>query len=256
MAHVGHRQHWTRVERGHGGAQSGSHGERAGGVAGPIHRLREDGVGLGGGGLDDHVVGFRHRDAELIHRHGMHRQPVGRHHRHGQPRDADVEVRHRRPVDDPQAHAFARREQAGPVGGRWQAVHQVGVGGAGDIGEVGGAHPHPRPLAAFGERRAQPVATDIAQEGAERALPEVVGVGLLLEGAEDTPRVLVRPVGQHHHVLAVVGERLALTRLDDQRAIDAALFLEARVAVVPVGAALPRREPIVVASRRDGCPRS
>src|SRR3546814_4546564 len=51
-------------------------------------------------------------------------------------RDAHVEVRHRRAVDEAQPHTFAALEQAGPVAGRRRAVDQEGVGQAVDVGQV------------------------------------------------------------------------------------------------------------------------
>jgi len=50
--------------------------------------------------------------------------------------------------------------------------------------------------------------------------------------------------GEQHDVLAVVLERLGLTRLDHDRAVDARLLLEIRVRVVPIGTALARVKPI------------
>ena len=130
--------------------------------------------------------------------------------------------------------------------GRRLPVHQVRVGRAADVGEVGGVHPHRRPGEALGERRAQSVALRVAHQVAQRPLADVVVVALLLEPAEHVPRILVGPVGEHHHVLAVVAERLRLARHDHQRPIDAPLLLEAGVRVVPVGAGLAHAEAIRV----------
>ena len=74
----------------------------------------------------------------------------------------------------------------------------------------------------------------------------VVVVGLLLELREDALGAFVGPVGEHDDVLAVVRERLRLARLDDQRAVESALFLKPGVAVVPVGAGLSHAEPVDV----------
>src|ERR671912_2166691 len=92
---------------------------------------------------------------------------------------------------------------------------------------------------------------DVAQEVTERALMEVVVVGLLLQLREDAFRIFVRPVGEHDDVLSVVLERLRLERIDDERPIEAALFLEARVAVIPVRAGLSHHEPIDVRLTRS-----
>ena len=70
---------------------------------------------------------------------------------------------------------------------------------------------------------------------------EVVVVRLLLQLREHAFRVLVGPVREQHDVFAVVREWLRLARLDDERAVEPALLLEARVAVIPVGAVLLAR---------------
>src|SRR3546814_8290402 len=51
---------------------------------------------------------------------------------------------------------------------------------------------------------------------------------------------------QHHHVVAVIRERLGLERVDDDRAVEAGLLLESGMAVIPVGAALAHVEAVVV----------
>ena len=73
VAHVGHRQHGPRIELGHRRRQPGAGGQRAGGVAGAIHRLREDRERLLAGRLDDDVEGLGDGDAELVDRHRLHR---------------------------------------------------------------------------------------------------------------------------------------------------------------------------------------
>ena len=45
-------------------------------------------------------------------------------------------------------------------------------------------------------------------------------------------------------MVAVVAERLGVPRLDDERAVEPALFLERRVAVIPVRAALADPEAV------------
>ncbi len=66
----------------------------------------------------------------------------------------------------------------------------------------------------------------------------IVVIGLLLELAHQGARVFVGPVGQHHHIVAVVLERLRLLGIDNQRPIYADLLLKPGVAVIPVGAVL------------------
>src|SRR3546814_5802335 len=58
---------------------------------------------------------------------------VGGNHRHLETRNAYVENGGRRAVDEAQPDLFAGFEDAGPVTRRRGAVHQVGVGVAGDI---------------------------------------------------------------------------------------------------------------------------
>ena len=62
----------------------------------------------------------------------------------------------------------------------------------------------------------------------------------------------VGPVRQHDHVLAIVFDRVAAARIDDQRTIKPGLFLKMAVAVVPVGAVLPDRNAVGESlARRD-----
>ena len=67
---------------------------------------------------------------------------------------------------------------------------------------------------------------------------EVVEVALLLQIAEDSLGILIRPIGQHDHVVAIVLNRISSARLDNEWRIVAGLLLKAAMAVVPVGAAL------------------
>ena len=145
VAHVRHGQQRPRIERRHRRAQAIAHRQRAGRIGRAIHRLREDRERVLPGRLDDHVEGLRGRDAELVDGDRMHVLPVGGDDRHLQPGNAHVEVGHRRAVDEAQPDALAGLEQPGPVAARRHAVHQVRVGGAADVGEIGRVHPHRRP---------------------------------------------------------------------------------------------------------------
>ncbi|MNN55515.1 hypothetical protein D3C81_1703940 [compost metagenome] len=73
----------------------------------------------------------------------------------------------------------------------WLAVEQVGVGGGADIGEVGWAHAHARPGRAFGDGGAPAVFGHVIDEVANRALVEVVRVGLRLQRRHQLFRCLV-----------------------------------------------------------------
>ena len=180
----------------------------------------------------------------------MHVLAVSGDDRHLQPRNPHIEVRHRGAVDESQADALARREDAGPVPGGRRAVHQVCVCGARHVGEIGRVHPHLAPHLAVAHRGAQAVGSDVAPEIAHGPLMEVVVVGSLLQLREHALRTFVRPVGEHHDVLAVVRKGLRLQRVDDQRPVEASLLLKAGVAVIPVGPALPHLEPVKVCLAR------
>ena len=86
---------------------------------------------------------------------------------------------------------------------------------------------------------ARPCRLTSSNESAERALLAIVVVGLEFEIADDRMRVLIAPVGQKHNVIAIERLRVAGFRLDHERAIEPLLFLKSRMAVIPVGAALP-----------------
>ena len=246
VTHVGHRQDRPRIQGGHRRRQSRARRERAGGESGAIHRLREDREGVLAGGLDDHVEGLSHGDAELVDGYRPYWQAVGGHDGHLQPGDPHVEVRHSGTVDEAEPDLLARREQPRPVAGGRAAVHQVGIGVAGHVGEVRGAHAHLPPHPPFLEGGTEPLLAHVLEERGQRALAEVVVIRLLLQLLEDASRALVRPVREHDDVFAIERNRIGLARLDHERSVDALLLLEARVAVVPVGARLLHRELIAV----------
>ena len=250
MPHVGHGEHDARVDLRHRRTQAVAHRQGAGRIPGTVHGLREDRKGLRARRLDHHVEGLRDGDPELVDGDRPNGQSVSGHHGHLQPGNPHVEVGHRRAVDESQPHLLTGREQTRPVGRRRTPVHQVGVGVARDVGQIGRAHAHLTPHPSFRQRGAQTLPAHVLQERAHRALTEVVVVGLLLELAKHAIGALVGPVGEHHHVLAVVVERLRFAGVDDQRTIHAELLLKARMAVIPVGAALLDREAVVVGRAR------
>jgi len=247
VSHVGHGQQRTRIDRRHRCTQPFTHRQRAADVAGTGTVLGKEGEGVLAGRFDDHVEGLGGGDADLVHRQRMDVLAVDLDHRHLQARDAHIEVAHRRAVDEAQPDLLAAAEQAGPVAQRSGAVHQVGVGVRVDVRQVGGRHPHAAPGRAVAQGRTQPVVAYVAEEVPYRPLVVVVVLRQLLQAGEQTRRIHVGPVGQEHHVVAVVGERLGCDGIDDQRPVHAALFLEAGVAVVPVGAALANIELVQVA---------
>ena len=94
------------------------------------------------------------------------------------------------------------------------------------------------------------------RKSADGALAEVVVVALPLERGVDVLRIVIGPVGQQQRVLAVGGVALAAAALDDDRAVQPDLFLEARVRVVPVGAGLVHLEAVGErGARRDAVER-
>ncbi len=141
-------------------------------------------------------------------------------------------------------HALAGREQPGPVAGRRRAVHEIGVGVAGDVGEVGRAHAHLGPHLPLVARGAEARLVDIAPEARRRHPVEVVVMALDLELGEDPHRILVGPFGQVHDIVPVGAPRRPARRIDDDRAVHARLFLEAAVRVVPVGPGLAHFEAV------------
>src|SRR5690606_26625927 len=101
--------------------------------------------------------------------HGLDVLPIRRDDRHREPRYAHVEDRHRRAVDEAQAHALARRERARPVAGRRHAVHEIGIAVPADVGEIARLHAHTGPRETVAQRAAEAVAAAVADEVAERA---------------------------------------------------------------------------------------
>ena len=250
MPHVGHAQDRTGIQWGDRRAQAFAHRQGAADVAGTRAVLGEEGVSVLPTWLHDDIKGFRRRDAQLVHRHRMHRLAIGGHHGQLQPGDAHVEVGHRRAVDQAQPHLVAGGEHAGPVAQRGGAVEQVGVGLPVDVGQVGRGHAHLPPHLAVGDGGGQAVALRIAHEIADGALVDVVVAGHFLEPREQLGGVHIGPVGQHHHVIAVAGDGVRSIGVDHQRPVHAALFLEPGMAVVPVSASLFDVEPIEVALAR------
>ncbi len=242
--HVGHVQPARRVHRRHFCRHAGARCQGAAGVAAAVDGLGKHGVGPVVLRPHQHVVGFGRGDAQFVHRHRFHVLPVGGHHRQLQARDTQVEDAHGRAVDDTQAHGFAPAEQPGPVAAGRHAVEQVGVGGAAHVGQVGRAHAHLVPHAAFVHRLLPAPGRHVAGEIRGGGPVAVVVVALLFQVAEDGLGRLVGPVGQQQHMLAVGRVALLAAGMDDDGAVYPRLFLVARMAVVPVGAALFYRKPV------------
>src|SRR5688572_31894488 len=98
---------------------------------------------------------------------------------------------------------------------------------AADVGEIARLHPHAAPGAALAKRGLETVALAVAHEIAERSIVVVEIAGLALQQAIESERIAIGPIRQQDYVLSVVRERLGVARLDDQRAVESKLLLEA-----------------------------
>ena len=127
------------------------------------------------------------------------------------------------------------------------AVDEIGVGGSGHIGDVGRVHPHLAPVEPVLERLIL-----ARQEPGQGLALEIEMAGVDLEAPEDRLRRERAVIGEHDDMLAVIGDRIGTGGVDDDRAVMAFLLLQARMAVIPVGAALHDGELVeVVRSRLD-----
>jgi hypothetical protein len=100
------------------------------------------------------------------------------------------------------------------------------------------------PLEAVGRRRGEALLLDVFHEGAERALAVIVIVAPEFEIADNGLRTFIGPVGEQHDVIVIEPLDVAALGLDHDRAVNTGLFLEHRMSVIPVGAALMDREAI------------
>ena len=196
VPHVRHRQIDRRIERGHRGFEAFAHCERRARVAAAIERLREQRERVRAARLDEHVEHLGRAETKLLDLDRPDVLAVGRDDRHRKARDPHVERRHRRAVDDPEAHALAGCEEPRPVAGWRLAVHEIRVRVAADVGEIGRRHPHPRPREAILQRVAEAVALAVAHEVAERALVVVEVVRVALEKSIEVKRIAIGPVGE------------------------------------------------------------
>src|SRR3546814_4689208 len=89
--------------------------------------------------------------------------------------------------------------RSGPVAERCRAVHEVGVGVAVDVRQVGRCHPHLAPHLAVLKRGRQSVLLHVVEEVAHGLLGEIVEIGHLLETVEQIRRVKIGPVRSEEH---------------------------------------------------------
>jgi hypothetical protein len=237
-AHIGHRAKRSgptfRDLRAHARARR----ERAARIAATVHGLGKDGVCPILGRFDDYIVDFCRSHAQFVYHNRLDILPINLHHRHRETGDAHVVESHTGRVDKSQTHSLARTKQSTPVAGWRQTIHQIGVRVAGNIREIGRVHPHPVPTQVVLQRGPKAHAAHIRKELAGCAFLEVVIAPLFLEIGEQRFWRFEAPIREHHHIVTLVAKRLRLGRVDDHRAIDARLLLQARVAVVPIGATL------------------
>ena len=244
-AHVGHRRERSGTERRHRGDHARAWCQRGAGHARPVDALAYQGIGAVLGRRDDDVIGFGHADLEFLDTDRAHCQPVRRDDGHPQAGYPHVEGRHRRSVDHAQPHPLARTEQAGPIVRRPTPVDQIAIGCARPVGDVRRVHPHPPPVESF------PRALVLTGQQAAQRLPlEVVIARLQLHPAEDGGSTVLAVVGQHDDMVAVGRDRIGRCRIDDDRSVQPLLLLPTGMAVIPIGPALPHREP--VGERRAG----
>src|SRR5438552_2093890 len=123
-------------------------------------------------------------------------------------------------------------------------VHQVNVGGAGDIGNVGRTHVHASPTQAIRYRGAQTSTSHVLDKRAGCTLVEVVIIALFLEVAVERLGVCIRPVAQQDDVIAIVRDGIFVLRLNYETADQAYLLLKAAVTVIPIGPVLRNRKPL------------
>ena len=208
----------------------------------PPHRFTVDRVGAVLRRLHDHVIGLRDGNAELVNHDRLHIIAVGLHDGQLQPRNPDVEIGHRRGIDESEPHPLAGPEQAGPVLVRAPAVDQRGE--TLQILDIGRHHAHVTPVAAVPESRTDPLLLRVIEEVEQGALLAVVVVRHHLQIAHDpVTRMRVR-IGKLDHVFAVIAVRLPALRFDDDGPVGPVRLLETGMAVEPVGPALTDGEAI------------
>ena len=236
-AHVFHGEQGTRAEWWNGREHPFARRKRGSTHSRPVDRLADEAVGAVPGG-DDDVERFSDADLELIHGNGADILTIRLDDRHRQVRDADIEVRLGRRVDDAKPHAFAGTKQARPVVVRSVAIDRKIVGRSSDVGDVGGVHPHLGPFTPLLGRHV--AAGKRTREG--QALVVEVATAHLLQLLVDRGAAQRRVIGEDEHVLAVVSDRIRPDRIDYDRAIKAILLLVGRMRMVPVRPVVRDRE--------------
>ena len=236
-AHVPHRRKRARAERGNFCCYPGARSEGGTGQARSVYRLADERVGAIVGRGDDRVIGLGDADLKFVDVDGHDILPISLNDGELQARNADVERRHRRCVDDAQPHPLAGDEQRRPIVTRTMPVDEIRVSGTGRVGNIGGVHPHPAPIDAVLE----PLI--LARKKAGERLALIIEMsGIDLHVAEDSFGAELAVVGKHDDVLAVRLHRIGVGRVDHDRPIMTELLLKTRMAVIPIGAVLLDRK--------------
>ena len=231
-----------RIHFRHGSGPLGIRAQDPAGIARPVDALGKYGVGAVGTGLDDHVIGFRHSNAELIDRNRLNVLSIGGHYRHFQAGNSHIVNCHGRAIDKTKPDFLTALEQAEPAIVRCRAVHQKGVGVAGNVSKIAVAHAHLVPHGAIFSRLAKAFFRYVAEEIASRSIAKIVIVALLFKFAIDSLGFFVAPVRQQHDVIPVVAHRIGSGRINDDGAIQPGLFLKIGMTVIPESAVLPHVE--------------
>ena len=211
-------------------------------VTGAVHRSRAQRVGAALRYFDHHIPGLGNRDAQALHLPRLDINAVGGDDGHRPAGELDIKVTRCGGVDQPQPDALA--------GVRRQRLLALAVGEeqvVADIGRVHRPHAYPRPVQAVFDRR--PAARRDPGPRLHGVFLARVVVAVFFQVAKNPRRRLVGPVRQHHGVIAFGGDGF-LFGVKNQRAVNAALFLQAAVRVVPVGAGVGHF--VLVGERRAG----
>jgi len=209
-------------------------------LAGSVNRLRDDPICPLFGWPHDKIIGFSDTNLEFIDVDGLDILSVCLHDRQRKAGNTEIEVGHRRGIDDPKPHALAGGKQACPVSRSIVAIHQIGIGRSGNVGDVGRIHAHFAPIEAIGQR----LILSRHQSG-ERLLLHVEVTGRLLELLQQNMRMKGTPVRKHDDMLPIIANRILAIWIDDDRAEQPDRFLHATMAVIPIGASLSYRKHIV-----------
>ena len=241
-AHVRHGQARRLTQLGNVRFQALFRSQRCPGIARTTHGLSEDGVGPRLPGADNHIVGFRHADPEFVDIDRLHVIAVCLHDRHIQAGNPDVEIRHRRGVDETQPDALPRLKEAGPVLLRPLAVDQAGK--ALQVLDIRFHHAHVTPGYPVPDRIHQTVLGHVREKLTHRLLLPVVVVGDHFQVAHDAVAGMRVFVSQLNDVLTVVTERLTPFGFDNNGTVGTVGLLEAGMTVKPVGTRLLNGKPV------------